>query len=415
MKVLGLITEYNPFHNGHLYHLKASCELVKPDYTVCVMSGNFTQRGEPAIIDKWKRAEVAVQNGINLVLELPFIYGCNNAEYFAKGSVKVLNRLGVVSHLSFGSEDGELSKLQNIAYVISDEKDQFKEALKVNLELGMSFAKARGNAVGQCLGEGYGNQINSPNNILAIEYLKQLKIQKSCITPVTIKREGDGYKEETLDPANPLASATAIRKLLIENKNSGAILEPSLIESFLPENMLDALEDNHYVCLQDFWQLIQYKILTMSADQLNGLFSSTEGLGSRVKNLVDIKSVDNVLSFVELVKSKRYPTTRIQRLLIHILLDLTRENFEQIDRQDEMYGRILGFDGKGAQLLKIIKKGELASMPILTNINKEHLNNIALKNMLFYDSMASDVYNLISECGIYENSDRVKKPFRMFL
>ncbi|MEG1583969.1 MAG: nucleotidyltransferase family protein, partial [Anaerovorax sp.] len=358
------------------------------------------------IVNKWDRAEMAIKNGIDLVLELPFIYACNNASYFAKGGVKILDGLGVVTHLSFGSEDGNLETLQTIAQLLSAESPAFKKALRQNSDLGMSFAKARGHAVATCLGEAYSNDINTPNHILAIEYLKQLNVQGSPIIPVTVKRKGDGYKEETLNPANPLASATAIRKFLLENQDVG---------DFIPQNTAAILKDKPFVCLEDFWQLLQYKIRTLSSEELNFLFSATEGLGNRIKNLAGNPNATNVSAFVRLIKSKRYPTTRIQRLLIHILFNLTKDEFEFIEGQNSIYGRVLGFNEKGATLLKMIKKEKWASIPILTNINKQALPNPALETMLHYDCMASDIYHLVGKRSVYENSDQVRKPFHMFL
>ncbi|HML38127.1 MAG TPA: nucleotidyltransferase family protein, partial [Bacillota bacterium] len=209
MKVLGIIAEYNPFHNGHRYHLEESVKLTSPDFTVCVMSGDFTQRGEPAMADKWIRAAATVENGVDLVLELPFAFACNNAEFFAAGAVDILNRLGCVTHLSFGSEAGELSALSQAADYLAYEDDELKNTIREFADQGLSFPRARYEAVKMCRGEAYSDVLRSANNILAVEYLKQLRLMKSEIEPVTVKRYGTGYHD--MGSYENIASATAIR------------------------------------------------------------------------------------------------------------------------------------------------------------------------------------------------------------
>ncbi len=188
MIVLGIIAEYNPFHNGHLHHLRESARAVSPDCTVCVMSGNFTQRGEPAMADKWRRTAAAVESGIDLVIELPLVFACNNAEFFAAGAVDILNRLGGITHLSFGSEAGELSTLSKTAEYLSHEDEELKAGIKEYADQGLSFPRARYEAVKQYKGTSHSEVLKSANNILAVEYLKQLILTDSKIIPVTVKR-----------------------------------------------------------------------------------------------------------------------------------------------------------------------------------------------------------------------------------
>ena len=192
--VLGIVAEYNPFHNGHLYHLLKSKEITKDDYTIAVISGNFTQRGEPSLVDKWTKAEMAIDNGIDLVLELPTLYSVSSAENFADGAVKILNSLKIVDHISFGAECSELNKLNIIANVLYNEPKEFKNTLSEELNKGNSFARAREIALLKYLDDSsFKSIISEPNNILGIEYLKALKKHRSKISPVLVKRKGSGH------------------------------------------------------------------------------------------------------------------------------------------------------------------------------------------------------------------------------
>jgi predicted nucleotidyltransferase len=221
MRVLGIIAEYNPFHNGHLFHLRESVRLALPDYTVCVMSGDFTQRGEPAMADKWVRAETAVRNGIDLVIELPFAFACNNAEYFAAGAVDILNRLGCVTHLSFGSEAGELDLLLEASEYLAYEEEDLKKSIREFSDKGISYPRARYEAVRKCRGDSCSSVLKSANNILAVEYLKQLRRINSPMEPITVKRYGTGYLEK--DSFENIASATAIRHRLKDGVSADSI------------------------------------------------------------------------------------------------------------------------------------------------------------------------------------------------
>ncbi|MDD4565174.1 MAG: nucleotidyltransferase [Eubacteriales bacterium] len=407
MKVLGIIAEYNPFHNGHQYHLQESIRIVSPDYTVCVMSGNFTQRGEPAMADKWIRASAAIRNGIDLVIELPFVFACNNAEYFAKGAIDILNRLGCVTHLSFGSEAGELSSLKMTADFLSQESEQLKAGIKEFADQGLSFPRSRYEAVKQCKGRDCADILKSPNNILAVEYLKQLNITNSRIEPFTLKRFGTGYLDKNY--SERIASALAIRQLL--NK-SGDIKE---ISDYIPVSTFEALNGlgrGVNLTLNDFYSLLIYQILISDPSALGNIFSATEGLEHKVKKAAS--SSVNIDTLMHTILSKRYTKTRIQRLLTHILIQLDKESFREILDKQINYARILATNYKGTSLLKQIKKEDLNSIPILTNINREVANDADEWKLLKYDIRASDIYNLIAYKEIYDHSDYVTKPFLDF-
>lgn len=406
MKVLGIIAEYNPFHNGHLFHLEQSKLRIGADYTVAVMSGNFTQRGEPAMADKWIRAQMAVENGVDLVLEIPFVYACNNAEYFAEGAVKILEGLGCVTHLSFGSESGNLDELKKICDSIIEESEDFKLHLKNLLSLGVSYPKARQGALEKCMKINNLEIISKSNNILGIEYLKQLAILNSKIIPFTIERKGASYSDTSL--SLELSSAMAIRKELNSSRN---LLK---IANQVPQKTFQILS-NMEACIEaswnDFYQMICYRILSSSAEELSQIFSVTEGLENRLKS--QIGKGNQINDFIENMKTKRYTTTRIQRIIFHTLLSLTKDAFYDIEKNGQPYGRVLGFNKKGTELLSHMKKNNLNSIPIITNINKEIAKTEEVQKILKYDILATEIYSLGSNKRNKFYLDYVKQPYHM--
>lgn len=217
--VLGIVSEYNPFHNGHILHFKKSLELTKADFTIAIMTGNFAQRGEPALTDKWSKTEMALRQGIDLVIELPTIYSISSAENFATGSIKILNSLGIIDYLSFGSEIGQIKPLNDVASILAKEPKEFSNILKSQLKSGLSYPKAREIAMQVYFGNSpiYMEALQNPNNILGVEYLKALKKTNSSITPVTVKREYSEYNSSKIK--NGITSASGIRDMLQNDKN----------------------------------------------------------------------------------------------------------------------------------------------------------------------------------------------------
>lgn len=412
MNVLGIIAEYNPFHNGHLYQLQKSVDIAEADFVVAIISGNFTQRGETPLFSKWKRSEMAVECGVDLVIELPFAFACNNAEYFAKGAIEILNRLDCITHLSFGSESGDLNLLKKTADFLSRETEDFKFNLKNNLKNGQSYPKARFEAVKACLGEEASEILTNPNNILAIEYLKQLNITNSDIIPITVKRMESEYHDTTL--RGSIASASALRKALIEDSK-----EPSHICDFIPFPCLKTFESafkdekisasSHEHMEQLYYKILTAKILSASSYDLSHIFSVSEGLENNLKSAV--RHSNNLFELKERIKSKRYTSTRISRMLAHILMGLTKTDFNAILEAEKYYARILAFNQKGAKLLKYIKKNENTNIPCITNLNKEADSLIDCQLLLSYDLFSSDLYNLLWGNNIYNNSDQIKKPY----
>lgn len=406
MKILGIVAEYNPFHNGHLYHIEKSKEITGADAVIAVMSGNFVQRGEPAIVDKYARAEMAVRNGVDVVFELPFCYAVNSADNFAKGSIRLLDSLGCVDYLSFGSESGSIEEIDKVADFLAIETDEFKEALKEGLDKGDSYPKARFNALLR-INKRNPELLKGSNNILGIEYLRYLKMCGSGIKPVTIKREGQGYNESVYCADDyKFASATAIREMIHGN------VENSILDEVIPPSVCDVLADINSdvkVKLNDIFDNLRYKIISSSTDELAEIFAVTEGMENRLISAA--RFTNDIDSLIEESISKRYTGTRVRRMLVQTLVGLKRKDFNFVDEEKAMYGRILGFSEKGAGIIKNIKNSDGCRIPIITNINKEILESDAQNMLLRYDLKATDIYNLIAGRSIYAYSDNVRRPY----
>ncbi|GAB1475302.1 nucleotidyltransferase [Bacillota bacterium] len=404
MNTIGIIAEYNPFHKGHLYHLNESVKMVNTDTVVAVMSGNFTQRGEPAIYDKWIRAEMAVKNGVDLVLELPFVFACNNAEFFAYGAMNILNSLGCITHFSFGSESGHMTGLMDAADLLTHEEPDFKDRLKKHLAEGLSFPRARYETVKEIKGAETAALIREPNNILSVEYLKQWIRMGSHMQPITIMRSGKGYHDS--DISHPLASARAIRNKMSQPGDFELVLKA------IPEETAEIMQRTGLIPVtgsEELVKLLAYKVLTTPAEELAHILSAGEGLENKLKKaIIKNNSTEEVIDYL---LSKRYTETRIKRLLIHTLTGLTKSGFFGIMENPHLYARVLGFSSNGAKLLRHIKSQERNKIPIISNINKELRPGDPVWDILKYDILASDIYNLLYLNDLYKRSDHVCSPF----
>lgn len=299
-KILGIISEYNPMHLGHLYHIKESKKQVQPDYTVAIMSGNFVERGDAAIIDKWSRAEMALNNGIDLVIELPLLYSISSAENFCAGGIKILSSLGMDTTLSFGSECGDISILNEISDVLVNEPPEYISMLNHSLDSGVSFPKAREHALLMYLNDirRYANVLSEPNNILGIEYLKAIKNQHAKLKVISIKRKGSSYNDLNLN--DKYSSATAIRHAIATNED---------ISKYVPKSsykiIKDKIEKNEIVNgLSIFEQAIIYKLRSMTLEEISNLPDVNEGLENKIKKAAD--SCRTLEELQEKIKSKRY-------------------------------------------------------------------------------------------------------------
>ncbi|MDF2521764.1 MAG: hypothetical protein K0R84_2392 [Clostridia bacterium] len=391
MKTIGIISEYNPFHNGHKYHIEAAKEQFGADAVICIMSGSFVQRGEPAILDKWSRAGMAVCGGADLVLELPFVYACQPAEIFAFGAVNTLNNLGIIDGICFGSELGDIEPLKDIAKILLDEPEDFSELVKENLKNGNTYPKS----VSLALRDYYpGNSnvnksiLESPNNILGIEYIKSLIQLSSPIIPFTIKRIVNQYNDEEI--TNAISSATAVRK---ELGSSGL---SDKLRSSLPDSSFDMMEEamikgSAPVYLEGLSDILLYRIRTMTAEQISEYMSISEGLEFRIKKAAD-KAVC-IEDMIERIKTKRYTRAFIQRLLCHILIDLKWEDTKVFKQPGTpSYARVLSFNDKGKQLIKNIAVA--SQYPIINKVAAFNTVDDVIKRMFDYDLRASDIYNL---------------------
>ena len=386
-KVLGIVAEYNPFHNGHLYHLNKSKELTGANYTIAIISGNFTERGDTSLVDKWKKTKMALESGVDLVIELPVLYAISSAENFAEGAIKILNSLGIVDYISFGCESDNLENLDRIATVFNNEPKAFKKMLNDALSLGLSYPSARQNALSNFLNISL-DELALPNNILAIEYLKALKKFNSNIEPILIKRFESGYNDTSF--SNNIASATAIRKL-IKNKDY------DILHNLLPKKsysiLMDSINaDDIVVDLSCFEKEIIYTFRKMTTHEISKLPDVSEGLENNIKNAVN--SCCNIFELLEKIKSKRYTLTRLQRILLYALLGITKNDIE-ISKRTTPYVRVLGFNENGKKLVSKIKKTN-PNLQIITSVKKFVDMNIDedLKNLFDKDILATNIYTL---------------------
>ena len=393
MRVLGIIAEYNPFHNGHLYHLKTSLHQTKADYTIAVMSGSFLQRGEPAVFSKTVRAKMAVEAGVDLVLELPTAYAVRSAPDFAFGGIKILSAAQVVDFLSFGSESGDLTALKKAAAITANEPPAVSRLIRQYLKEGSSYPKAQMLAW-QKYDPPTAKILQTPNNILGIEYLKALEHLSSRIIPLTFSRFKSNY-HDTVMQDDGFASASAIRECCFTDKNTAAILEN--LRPFVPKTALteikQALTDHTGpVRLEDFSSPLLALLQRTPASELSSYPDITEGLEKRLHRLA--KAAENINAFLEQAKTKRYTRVRLQRILIYLMLNLTKEKLDLFNQAGgPQYLRVLAFSQRSAPLLKELRKK--ASLPVIQKITKDSKGlNSPAQQMLELDLLASDIYRL---------------------
>ena len=386
--ILGIVSEYNPFHNGHIHHLQVSKQLTKTDFTVAVMSGNFVQRGDTALVDKWTRTEMALKSGIDLVIELPTVYALSSAENFADGAVKILNSLGVVDFISFGSEIGEITPLIEVANILYKEPKEFSSLITAQLRSGLSYPKAREIALSQFFGSSqkYSSIVSNPNNILGVEYLKSLKKHKSHIRPLTIKRDYSDYN--STQEKNGIASATAIRTMIQSGKNVHRVIP---YESY--ELLEKCIEEGKIIPgLAIFEKEIIYTLRKMSLSEIAALPDVSEGLENKIKFAANnFNTLDELITNI---KSKRYTQSRIQRILLYALLNISQKDINQSKRVTP-YIRVLGFNKHGKRIISAIAAAN-PKLKIIVSVKKfmESSTDNALRNMISKDILATNIYTL---------------------
>lgn len=389
MKVTGLITEYNPFHNGHLYHIQQAKELTGADAIIVVMSGNFVQRGAPAILSKYLRATCALFSGVSAVIELPVCYSSASAEYFAMGAVSLLNKLNCVDAICFGSECGDITVLEEIAEIITEEPDTYRAALKDALKSGLSFPSARQQALKK-----YEAILSLPNNILGIEYLKALKRLDSHIKAYTIPRTGAGYHNRSIE--GTIGSASGIRANIDDFQR---------IQHQLPTNCHSLIQEAYHSCFpvhsNDFSLLLKAKLLTETSDSLMNYADVSRELASRIINRRN--DFINLDQFCKTLKTKEVTYSRISRSLFHILLGITKQDVDRYLRSGFIfYARILGFRQADASLLGLMK--QQSQIPLITRLSQRKDLDFPGRAMMDTDLYASDLYESVV-------TERFQTPF----
>ena len=379
--VIGLIVEYNPFHNGHLHHIQEIDRLFEDNIKIAVMSGDYVQRGEPSLINKFEKTKIALSQGVDIVIELPAFYSTQSAEIFAKGSVNLLNKLSC-SHIVFGSESNDLEKLKRIA-TISMTKE-FELSLREFLAEGLSYPTAFSKAL-------FDEKLGS-NDILALEYLKAIKAINPKIEAYCIKREKTGYYDDEKDN---FASATHIRKILLDyNKKKEDKLNK--IKNLVPEFSYKILEENFVVfsCLSDFYDLIKYNIIKNHSN-LKNIQDLEVGLENRLYkySLENLKFED----FFNKVLTKRITISRLQRILLHSLFNLTETITERV-KNKVSFVKILGFSTKGQEYLNYLKKSDnYSERKILTsNRNLKEILNEEEIELFNFNELCSQIYRIKS-------------------
>lgn len=415
MNVLGIIAEYNPFHQGHAYQIQTLKEKTQADYVIAAMSGNFVQRGAPAMLDKYSRTRMALSCGVDLVLELPVLYACASAEYFARGGVFLLEGTGVVTHLGFGTETEQFDFLQETSNILNRQPEDFRRILQQELKKGLSFPAARTLALKACFtnkDHSFSAEseriLASPNNILAIEYLKALTHYHSQILPCPLLRQGAGYHDIAL--TQNICSASAIRTHIKAHAGHWAASSPVCFDSLpadtIPEPAFLVLKNypRPFLFEDDFSMLLHYKLLTESEYQLSRYADVSSDLARRLKK--EIGAFLLWSSFCEHLKTKNITYSHLSRVFLHILLEIRKEDYQLFS--EPSYLRVLGFRREAAPLLTAIqRKGRL---PLVTSlVRSEHTLSDSARRLLSWDLNSSNLYRV----GITAQGDNsLKNDYR---
>lgn len=385
MKIVGLITEYNPFHNGHKYHIEKAKEITGADYVIAVMSGNFVQRGAPAILPKHLRTAMALDGGCDMVIELPVCYATGSAEYFASGAISILDNLGCVDVVCFGSECGNYEILETIARILVNEPLEYKELLQTYLKQGNSFPVARQQALKNYFHDDVLDAVlESPNNILGIEYIKAMLLRNSSMKGYTITREGASYHDDNL--SNKFSSASAIRNQIKNNNNP----DFEILENHTTKYCIDILKNEYQVrypvVFDDFSLLLRYKLLSETKESLTEYMDITPDLANRIINTRN--DFLHFTQFVEVLKTKELTYSRISRCLFHILL-----NIRKCHPGNNTYAHVLGFRKDSAELFSILKVQ--SQIPVITKLTDRDAFDEYCQELLEKDIYASDLYESV--------------------
>lgn len=395
MKTVGIIAEYNPFHNGHLYQLEQAKKLSGADYAIVILSGDFTQRGTPALVDKYARCEMALSGGADLVIELPTCYATGSAEFFARGAISILDKLSVDA-LCFGSECGNVDALKRVAHILAEEPEDFKLFLRENLKKGMSFPAARSLALEQYSGFSVASAaydaslLKSPNNILGIEYLKALYRRNSTMEVYSVMREGAGYLDTDLRN-DSFCSALAIRQCIFDGGDSSRLSASMPCEALRILNR--ELSTGYPVSIDDFSSMLFYRLLSLQQEGYTAFADVTEALSDKISGqLMQYRSCSRFCD--NLLKSKDLTRTRLNRCLLHILLDIRKQDMAAYaDEDDTFYARVLGFRKSSEALFGRLRD---TSLPLISKMadSPKQLSPLGLKQ-LSSDIFAAHLYDSI--------------------
>lgn len=393
MKAVGIVAEYNPFHNGHAFQIEHIKRTLKPDVIIAVMSGNFLQRGEPALVDKWTRTKMALAGGVDLVIELPVVFSTQPADFFAKGAIQIFGELGVDA-LSFGVEKGTGPEFLQGAQWLFENEERIASEIKTASPFNQPYAKQIENAI-QKLAPGFPLHLNSANNQLGFAYAKEIVRQglTDKIELAPLKREKAAYDDRDLMKDSNIASATAIRLALQKGEE---------VTKYIPEASYPYLEEkaDQMVTWEDYFSLLKYQIMVQSDDKLRNIYQMNEGLEHRLQD--KIKEADNYQSFMQKIKTKRYTHTRLQRLLTYTLLQWSREEVaDSLNAATPI--RVLGFTNQGQAYLSSRK--DVIGHAVISNVNREN------RDLLAFDIGAGEIYRLGKDKNIPEQ-DFTQKPIK---
>ncbi|TFE03593.1 nucleotidyltransferase [Jeotgalibacillus sp. R-1-5s-1] len=375
MNPVGIVVEYNPFHNGHLFHASESLKKSEGDLLIAVMSGSFLQRGEPAIVPKHLRAEMALSSGVDLVFELPYAFATQHASIFAEGAIRLLKHAGC-NNVCFGSEDGNIRSFTDLLQLEQTNNKDLNLKIKELMKEGYSYPAAAAESYNQ-LTESSSMDLSRPNNMLGYQYIKAIHEFAPDIQPLTIERTQSDYHDPDLH-ASKISSATSIRKQIF----SGSIHS---IEEHVPPSTFSLLKQfvnngGELMNWAAYWPVLQHRLLTASAEELQQLYEMEEGIEHRLMHAAI--EAESFSDFMEKVKTKRYTWTRIQRILTHLITNTSKE--EMRSQRDPSYLRLLGMTEKGREHLRSLKK--TCEIPIIANVNQ------SIAPMLSTDLKASRAY-----------------------
>ncbi len=391
MKITGIVCEYNPFHNGHLHHINETRKN-GATHIVAVMSGNFVQRGETAIADKFTRASWALKSGADLVIEIPSVYALSSAEFYAKGSVSIMNSLGCVDEISFGSECGNISLLSQAMKAVTDIS---MKDISEKMESGMTYPLALSSILNEKCDAQIANIASSPNNILAIEYLKALLLLDSSIKPFTVSRHGAGH--DSMSAESEFASASYIRSCMLQ-KNGFEKYAPDYVSEGYEKKLLDGNISD----IKNLERIILYKLRTVSLSELRNIPDVGQGLEHRLKQFSHSQTLEQLL---ENIKTKRYTMARLKRILLNMVIGITSDDLKILPP----YARVLGMNERGREVLSKSKGGKI---PVSTSLSKLSETGDSAERFVYLEGIASDIYGL-SQNKIGSRNDDFRASIRI--